>query len=191
MFFKPLLPAVTPDPKDENERYILPPPVPLIIDPIATLKIVVLEGYLETVRAQFNPKEVQFDQQSTWSPSTEDTGTVLEYGKRTPSSMSFELLFDGFEQTDESGTSTSDVEARLQTLKQLLRPMANSGDKKRPPKVKIVWGPQCARTMPRFIGVIESLSIKYTMFHRDGSVLRATANVKLKEASDLTVGKKT
>ena len=43
----------------------------------------------------------------------------------------------------------------------------------------VSWG---GAKLPNFECVIESLSIKYSMFSSEGDPLRATATVKLKEA---------
>jgi hypothetical protein len=55
-------------------------------------------------------------------------------------------------------------------------------DKKRPPKVGVKWG-----KLPEFQGVIESVSTKYTMFLPDGTPVRATCHVTVREASHLSV----
>ena len=47
------------------------------------------------------------------------------------------------------------------------------------PRVKVVW----AGGLPPFEGVIESVGTKYTMFSDKGFPVRATCNVKIKEAS--------
>ena len=52
-------------------------------------------------------------------------------------------------------------------------------EERRPHHCIVTWGDG---GLPRFDCVIESLSIKYTMFDTNGSPLRATATVKLKEA---------
>jgi hypothetical protein len=56
----------------------------------------------------------------------------------------------------------------------------------RPPKVKVSWG-SGAGTMPAFDGVIELVAIRYVMFAESGIPVRATADLKLKEAANLKV----
>ena len=59
-------------------------------------------------------------------------------------------------------------------------------DKKRPPKVGVRWG---VGKLPEFQGVIESVATKYTMFLPDGTPVRATCRVTIREASHLSVSK--
>ena len=49
----------------------------------------------------------------------------------------------------------------------------------RPPKVLFQWSGF------KFYGAIESVSINYTMFKDDGTAVRATVNIKMKEAETL------
>ena len=57
-------------------------------------------------------------------------------------------------------------------------------DERRPAQVMIAWG-----TLPEFEGVIESVSVKYTMFNDKGFPVRATCSVKFKEADRLSFKK--
>jgi hypothetical protein len=61
-----------------------------------------------------------------------------------------------------------------------------SEDKKRPPKVGVKWG---AGKLPEFQGVIESVSAKYITFLPDGTPVRASCRVTIREASHLAVKK--
>ena len=76
----------------------------------------------------------------------------------------------------------------IEALKKLTQFFGDRPDQRRPPKVRILWGAG-GEALDKFDAVIESVSVKYTMFSPEGKVLRATANVKLKEASSLKVGK--
>jgi hypothetical protein len=53
-------------------------------------------------------------------------------------------------------------------------------DERRPAKVMIIWG-----GLPEFEGVIESLSVKYTLFLPSGTPVRATVNLRMKQADRL------
>jgi hypothetical protein len=96
--------------------------------------------------------------------------------------MSFELVFD----TYEAGTNvhTGFVE-NLLTLA-LVQDPNGAEDKKRPPKVAVKWA---GGKLPEFQGVIESVSTKYTMFLPDGTPVRASCLVTVREASHLAVKK--
>jgi hypothetical protein len=149
-----------------------------------------------TVKAQFNPKELQIDQNVPWKKpdAANKTGTqkgkdqsaddpiALEFTGAEGRTMTLELLFDGYESSDRGGTGAAiDVADKIETLATLARvrnPEEKDETKRRPHQCVVTWG----ATLPRFVCVIESLSIKYTMFSKDGAPLRATATVKLKEA---------
>jgi len=158
------------------------------IHPKAKLKIITLEkvdGVDITVEAQFNPKEIAIDKSVPWQPQKKKGPNDLEYTGGAPRTMSLELLFDGFE----TGIPVQPQIALLHRITDMID--KDSADKKRPPKVKVIWGTAVESVaFPQFEAVIESVNVKYTMFSPDGRCLRATAAVKLKEAADLKVGKK-
>jgi hypothetical protein len=158
----------------------------MTIDPPARLKIIALENEkaYETVIAQFNPKEVSLENTVPWAKAAKKVGAAdLEYSGGAPMAMSFELLFDTFE-------SNTSVVPMVQALQKMTRPMKDKGDLARPPKVKVIWGKEnVSYNLPTFTAVFESVSVKYQMFSPDGQVVRATVNVKLKEAGDLSVGR--
>jgi len=163
------------------------------IDPPAKLKIISLEGDQISVEGSFNPKEVQVDKSVPWQKQKKKGPSDLEYTGGEPKSMSFELMFDGFE----AGTSVQGKIDDLHKLTDTTIQEGNNEQKKRPPKVMVIWGAGTGRGansaaggIPKFEAVIESVSVKYTMFLANGTAVRATANIKVKEASSLKVGKK-
>jgi hypothetical protein len=84
--------------------------------------------------------------------------------------MSFELFFDGVEQS-------KSVQPQLDMLHLL-----SSVDRTlhSPPRVKVALG-SAAGAMPTFEGVIEAVSVRYLKFAGNGVPLRATAAVELEE----------
>ena len=96
--------------------------------------------------------------------------------------MSFELMFDGFETGTNVHTAFVDNLVKLA----LVQDPSGAEEKKRPPKVGVKWG---SGKLPEFEGVIESVSTKYTMFLPDGTPVRATCHVTIREASHLSVTK--
>ena len=119
--------------------------------------------------AQFNPKELQLDKEVPW---TEHKGRIdnpnLEYTCASAAGLSVELLFD----TYESRTNVNDAGVAL------LRSFAEvADDDRRPPMCLFLWGKHVS-----FMGVIVSLQMKYTMFLPDGTPVRATCTIRLKEA---------
>ncbi len=153
--------------------------------PRGTLKILQVEppGCRNTVVAQFNPKEVQHDTSVAYQAQGKSKSADLEFTSRDPQTMSFELLFDGYE-------GQVDVMEHIQLLLDLTRPQPIEGSR-RPPKVRVIWGvDRESASMPTFDAVVEKVSVKYTMFSPDGIVQRATASVSFKEAGHHKVGRK-
>ena len=141
---------------------------------MAKLRITALEGEHqgEVLEAQFNPKEIEVDRTIPW---LHQRPAPLQFLGAEPARMSFELLFDGVEQS-------KSVQPRLDRLHRL-----SSVDETlhHPPRVKVAWG-SAAGAMPTFDGVVEAVSVRYLTFAGNGVPLRATATVKLKEAADLS-----
>jgi hypothetical protein len=147
------------------------------------LVILGLEGSAArvSVEAQFNPKEIGIDKLIPWQPQRGKGPSDLEYTRSGGRTMACELLFDGF-------PSSTSIQNQIDKLNRLSDPDPGL---KRPPKVAVVWGGEAAgQFMPRFEAVIESLSIRYTLFAEDGKPLRAVVNLGLREAKDLAVGRK-
>ena len=140
------------------------------------------------VTAQYNPKELQIDQSYTWGPhhttdnkGGEDDPMWLEFGGVQPSTIKVELLFDGYE-----SQGSYAIEDDINKLRKLARVRENSPkDDRRPYFVLVTWGEGL-----RFRGVIDALSVKYTMFGANGTPLRATVTVSLKEANQVSQAKK-
>lgn len=132
----------------------------------------------EELKAYFNPKEVGVDKSVKWNKhkSTKADNPVLEFTDGEPKSFSCELLFDGYE------TKTDVHKAFVEKLDGFTKIIEA---KKRPPMCIFLWG-----KFPSFMGVIESLSAKYTMFLPNGTPVRATVTVKMTQADKLAVGKK-
>jgi len=140
------------------------------------LTIVSLETDDPPFVAQFNPKEIGIDKSVPWEKhrASEGDSPTLEFTGAEPKTLNVELLFDLFE----TGGNVHDV--FVQKLEQLA--LVNA-DKKRPPMVLVVWG----GNFPAFTGVIESVSVKYTLFLPDGTPVRATMNVSFKQAAAVRV----
>ena len=155
----------------------------------AKLTIGSLDNPSLTVKADYNPKELQISKQLAWKPHNEQDRNVLA-GKRASKgeqdsievtgaptrSMSIEMLFDGYE-------TGSSVERQIAVLDELSSPQLQSAQKskdRRPHYCVVVWG---QGGIPAFRCVVEQLVVKYTMFDTDGRPLRAVCTVTLKEAS--------
>ena len=148
------------------------------------LSIFSVEGPRIVVTAMFNPKEVQIDKTVPWTKSPQSKGDQpsLQFSAADGRAMSFELLFDGFE----TGTNVHATFVEPLVKLAMVQDPNGADDKKRPPKVGVKWG---SGKLPEFQGVIEAVSTKYTMFLPDGTPVRATCRVTIREASHLSVGK--
>lgn len=142
------------------------------------------------ITAHYNPKEVELAKQVSWSDeATLNQGMVaaqkrdpvydLQYTGIPARTMALELFLDSFEPQPDRERKT--VEQIVQKLHEMSSPrdeFSNKPHLRRPHICVIAWGGE----FPRFTCVIESINVKYTMFDRDGSPVRATCGLKLKEA---------
>jgi hypothetical protein len=145
------------------------------------------------VTAQFNPKELTVDKSVPWTKKERNFSekVQIEFTGSEARTLSMELLFDGYED-DKS------VESQLTTLTKLASAVVDPQKKKakevekRPHHVTVTWGAyqEADHALLPFKGVIESLQTKLTMFAPDGKILRATCNVKFKEADSVSIQKK-
>jgi hypothetical protein len=149
-----------------------------------------------TVKAQYNPKELQIDKTVPWSKvneanksnsgSDQSQGIHLEFTGAEGRSMSLELFFDGFEPQANYVDVAAQVKI-LEALASVIKPGSQKEDDRRPHRCVVVYG----TTIPSFRCVIESISTKYMMFDSSGKPLRATCTVKLKEADVVSMAKAT
>jgi hypothetical protein len=148
------------------------------IEPVQKLSIYSLEAPRVAVTAMYNPKEISIEKSVPWTKSPSSTGDQpqLEFSSGDGRVMSFELLFDGFE------TGTNVHTQFVASLVKLASVQDANGpeDKRRPPRVGVKWG---NGTLPEFLGVVESVATRYTMFLPDGTPVRAICHVKVREAS--------
>jgi len=135
----------------------------------------------EKVEANFNPKELTIEKSIPWNKhkSSKGDNPVLEFTDAEPKSLAIELLFDTYESRENVYTKHVRV---LESFTLIMGGSGANADKKRPPMCMFLWG----RAFPSFLGVIESLSTKYTMFLTDGTPVRATCTIKMKQAEKLT-----
>ena len=124
-----------------------------------------LEGNNVVVR--FTPKEITMEKAATWNKTgLSDTLAFQAGGRKTLEvEVDFESSSGVYESYVRQLENLSDIDPGLQ----------------RPPKCSFTWG----SNFPRFNGVVENLSVKYTQFLSDGTPVRATVNVRMLEASRL------
>lgn len=130
------------------------------------------------LEAQYNPKEIGIDKSVPWQKAPTSTGDQpeLQFTAAEGRSMSFELMFDGYEAGQNVHT---EYVGPLLALAMVMKP-GGTEEETRPPRVQILLG---TGALPAFEGVIASVGTKYTMFLPNGTPVRATCSVKVSEAS--------
>ena len=155
-----------------------------------------------TVKAQYNPGTLEIAQNVPWKkPEAAAKGggaapqgtqkdpnfMALEFTGAESRSLSIELLFDAVEtsRSPDGGKTVMECVKVLEDLATPVDPTSTEENKRRPHHCLVVWGSGIS-----FKCVIESLTTKYTMFDAHGKPLRATCNVKFKEAARVDRKKK-
>lgn len=139
-----------------------------------------LEAGYGSFEVQYNPKEFKFNKKASWKEHEEQgsEGPPLEYQKNAPATLSMELFFDTTAEMGD-GFDPEDVrDAWVNGLLQLTNPevaQASGPDKKRPPKVKFIWGTF------EMTAVVEKIDVTYLMFSANGTPVRARCAVTMKE----------
>jgi LysM repeat protein len=130
----------------------------------------------EVLECQFNPSKYTLGKSSEWKTTparSAASAPASEFVGTQPHSLGMDLFFDGWE-------SGRDVVADVTTLLDWTNPTPESSKKghPHPPVLLFRWGGP-----PLFEAYLESVTVTYEMFDRDGTPVRATAVVKLKELS--------
>lgn len=146
---------------------------------VTKLLIVNLEGG-GAVEAHYNPKEIEVTKTVPWQKHKDSKADEpwLEFTGAEGRTLSMELLFDSFE----DGGQTVDGPLTALTVMAKIKQQDGPEEQRRPPLLAVRNGPFAGD----FKCVIESLSIKVTMFNQANKPVRATVNIKLKEAERLS-----
>ena len=168
----------------ERIRVLRPSPSAFGAGPkLEKLMIGSLDDLGRGIEAQFNPKELAIDQTVPWHAHKQrkSNSPRLEFSGGDGRTMTLELLFDGYE----TGKSVEPMVLELASLGNIRDHDSSHEDRLRPHRVAVVFGGGASSIRP-FKGVIQSISTKYTMFLPDGTPVRATCSVKLKETDPRT-----
>lgn len=139
----------------------------------------------EPLKCLFNPTAYTFEKTNEWSVDPTPAGNIpkIEFNTGSAATLQMELLFDTYS-SNTSGGSPEDVRKvytdklwELMMVDESLRD-PKSG-KARPPVVRFQWGKTWT-----FEAVITSLSQRFTLFHADGTPVRAVVNVTFKQVKD-------
>ena len=121
-----------------------------------------------TIKVMFNPKEYSVTKSVQWEPH-KIPGLDLpeqEFTSGNPAVLALELFFDTYEDKKSCKSETDSILALTKVNR----------EKHRPPIVMFTWGKF------QFKGVVESLTLRFTMFLSTGEPCRAVANVSIKQA---------
>jgi len=118
----------------------------------------------------FNPTEYSLEKTNGFSESAIPglDAPIIQFGSGKARTLSLELLIDTY-----AYDNGEDIRKKyIERIEQLIKV---DGNLHAPPPCKVVWGSL------EFIGVLESLSKKHTMFLGDGTPVRARLSLKFKE----------
>lgn len=134
-------------------------------------QVEILEGRNagKKVEVLFNPSEyaVEYGANFQETPVPGLSNPILQFVNGAAEVLSMDLLFDTY--TDGGGADVSEVTADFVKL------LTIDGDTHAPPRVLFKWG------VFSFRAVVEKISQRFTMFHGDGTPVRATLNVTFKQ----------
>jgi hypothetical protein len=122
-----------------------------------------------TLDVLFNPKEYSIQKSVQWEPHKAPglDSPEQQFTSGNPAVLSVELFFDTYESKEDLKKKHTDPLLSLAYVDATLH---------RPPLVAFKWG------SVQFKGVVESLSLRFTMFLPSGLPCRAVANLQIKEA---------
>ena len=134
----------------------------------------------DTIKCLFNPTEYTVAKTNPWNSKSVIGKNVpeLEFTGGGAKILTMELFFDVHEEK-----GSGDVRNHIDKLWKLTlisdKTKNRETDRGRPPLCLFQWGPHWY-----FTAVVTSLSVRYTLFHQDGTPVRAIANITFQEAED-------
>ncbi len=145
------------------------------------------------VRAQFNPTEVTFDKSAQIAeiaiPGLDSP--ILQFVRGQTETLSLELFFD----TTEGGTAGDGVRSVTEETDPFYQLIKIDPATHAPPILEVSWGENMpgskltdqwtSQSAEFFQCVVESVQRRFTLFSPEGTPLRATLSVKLKEYKTL------
>ena len=102
------------------------------------------------------------------------SGAVPKYSMAEPEKLSFSLTVDGTGVVPDAADQT--VADQIEQLRKICYDY--DGDEHEPTAVKIIWG----AGLTEFFGRLTDMSVDYTLFHPDGTALRAKIKMNFIEA---------
>jgi hypothetical protein len=147
-----------------------------------------VEGEGISIKFNFNPKEYSISKSNTWNANGSKQGSdvpELTFGGGQPKQLKLQLFFDTYVKL---GNQVGGSDVRKEYTDKLFKmmeidpklPERKVNDTKgSPPKLEFRWGSTWS-----FFCYLESLSVQFTLFLENGTPVRATADLGLKQAVD-------
>ncbi len=144
-----------------------------------------VDSEYDELEFMFNPKSYKISKRNSFQQkptASADEGNDLDYKGAENATLDMELYLDDWEHFDLEGEST--VTNAIETLLAWVGPTKSSVDNNAPvadpPVLKLDWGG------PKFKGYLTSVSIDVTLFRKDGTPARATANISMTAVAEWT-----
>jgi nucleoid-associated protein YgaU len=130
------------------------------------------------IECMFNPTEYSLTQTAkvTWTNEPSKPGGTPEYGGTNPLKLTATLFFDDY------ASPHGDITPKITRLLSWTLPIEETRQDCKPtsPLVGFVWGNS---QLENFCGYLTSVDIKYKLFRRDGTPLRADVTINLEGAT--------
>ncbi|NTW02925.1 MAG: LysM peptidoglycan-binding domain-containing protein [Oscillochloris sp.] len=127
--------------------------------------------------ARFNPSQITIVKTANWqiapAPERDVSPSHFTYGE--PATLTMDLFFDTYDTPDEK--TKQDVRAYTKEVFALTT-VQEHGNLHRPPICQLSWG---KFTMSDFQWVLQSLTQRFTLFHSDGTPVRATLTCSFRQ----------
>jgi hypothetical protein len=138
----------------------------------------------EQIPCLFNPTDYSFSKANTWSvqPLTGANVPPPQFGGGGNLKMSFELFFDTYKGAEAEMADVRTYTEKLLNLMKIDSSTVNAdpnAQKGRPPICTFHWGDYWS-----FKGVIENISLKFTLFTSQGKPVRATATIAMLQVKE-------
>ncbi len=133
----------------------------------------------DTVECMFNPTEYNFSKKAEWKEKSRRGQNVphLEFSGGKPTELKVQLFFDTYESGEDVRQRYTNTLWKLAMVDSSLRDRKTG--KSGPPKCEFRWGSTWA-----FTAVVTQISQKFTLFLPDGTPVRATLDVTMKQIDD-------
>jgi hypothetical protein len=138
----------------------------------------------ERFEVLFNPAEYSIEKGNTFqSTSLPGLATpVTQFVTGNADTLSMELYFDTYATSSRHGTTVTRREDVRKYTRKISNLMEIDPELHAPPICEFIWGPPIGSPEGvQFVGIIEKVSQKFTYFLDDGTPVRATLSITLKE----------